>query len=131
MATQTFFSSIPLLTFWPLHSPCLICCCLATSIFPLYCFSFGCQTGLQVFYMTPGLIFWFIVVSSVFHLFSFLDGSSLLAPMPTKFHHCLQAWIHSTLAMPGSRPLPFILEVLCIVVSTQNTLSSFIRIIVG
>ena len=39
--------------------------------------------------------------------------------MPTKFHHHLQAWIHSTLATP---PLPLTLEVLHIMGSTQNTL---------
>ena len=43
------------------------------------------------FYMTPALLFWFIVVSSVFHLFSFLDRSSPIPTMPTKFHHHLQA----------------------------------------
>ena len=67
---------------------------------------FGYQTGLQVFDVTPALPYWYIVVSSVFQLFSFLDRSSLIPTMPTKFHHHLQAWIHSTPVNPGSRPLP-------------------------
>ena len=73
----------------------LLCNLIFTSSMILSWLSFGYQKGLQVFYMTPALCFWFIVVSSVFHLFSFLDRSSLISTMPTKFHHCLQAWIHS------------------------------------
>ena len=37
--------------------------------------------------------------------FSFLDRSSPIPAMPTKFHHHLQAWIHSMPVTPGSRPL--------------------------
>ena len=57
--------------------------------------------------MTPALLFWFIVVSSGFHLFPFLDRSSPIPTMPTKFHPHLQAWIHSTPVSPSSRPLSF------------------------
>ena len=72
-----------------------------------------------------------VVVSSVFQLFSFLDRSSLIPTMPTKFHHHLQAWIHSMPITPGLRPLHFSLEVLHIMVFTQNSHSSFVRIAVG
>ena len=61
---------------------------------------------MQVFYVTPALHFWFIVVSSVFQLFSSLDSFSAIPRMPTKFHHHLQAWLHSMLISPGSRCLP-------------------------
>ena len=61
---------------------------------------------IQVFYITPRLRFWFIVVSSVLQLFSFQDRSSPIPPTPTKFHHHLSAWIHSTPVTPGPRPFP-------------------------
>ena len=68
------------------------------------CLSFRYQTGMRIFYVTPSLIFWFIVVSSVFPLFSSLDRFSLI-PTTSKFDQQLQAWIHSTQVTPGSRPL--------------------------
>ena len=46
----------------------------------------------------------FFCFSTLF--FSFLDRSSLIPTMPTKFHHHLQAWIHSIPVTPGCRPLP-------------------------
>ena len=83
----------------------LLCNLSSTSLTPLSWLSFRYQTGMQVFYITPALIFWFIVVSSVIQVFSFLDRFSLIPPTPTKFHHHLIAWIHSMPVTPGSRPL--------------------------
>ena len=83
----------------------LLCNLNFTSSTPLSWLSFGYQTGIQAFYITPVLNFWFIVVSSVFQLFSSLDRFSPITSMPTKFHHHLQAWIHSMLVTPGSRSL--------------------------
>ena len=50
--------------------------------------------------------FWFIVVSSVFQLFSSLDRVSLILTIPTKFHQQLQPWIQSSPVTRGSRPIP-------------------------
>ena len=61
---------------------------------------------MRVFYITPALMFWFIVVSSIFQLFSFLDRFSQFPPTPPKFHRLLLAWIHSTKVTSGSQPLP-------------------------
>ena len=83
----------------------LLCNLNFTSSALLSWLSFRYQTGMQVFYVTPALIFWFIDVSSVFQLFSFLNRSSSNPPMPTKFHHHLQVWIYSMLLTTGSRPL--------------------------
>ena len=100
------FSNVPLSAFlatvFIVLNLLLLCNLNFTSSMILSWLSFGYQKGLQVFYMTPALCFWFIVVSSVFHLFSFLDRSSLISTMPTKFNHCLQAWIHSIPVTPGS-----------------------------
>ena len=109
MATQKDFSTIPLLTFLALvfimANLLLLCHINFTSSTPFSWFFFGYQTGMQVFYIAPALCFWFVVVSSVFQLFSFLDRFSLIPPTPTKFHHHLNEWIHSMLVTPGSRPL--------------------------
>ena len=100
MATQNFFSTIPLLTFlafaFTMVSLLLLCNLNFTSSTPLSWHAFRYQTGMQVFYITPASSFWFIVVSSVFQLFSSLDRFSPIPTMSTKFHYHLQAWIHST-----------------------------------
>ena len=133
MATQKVFSTVSLLTFLAIAFTMLNLLLLFNLNFMssmiLSWLSFRHQTGLQVFYVTPALPFWFIVVSSVFHLFYFLDGSSPIPTTPTKFHHHLQAWIHSIPQVQN--PSLITLEVLCIVVFTHNTHSSFIRITIG
>ena len=93
--------------------------------------SFEYQTGMQVFYVTPAILFWYIVVSSVFQLFSFLDRSSLTPTMPTKFYHHLQAWIHSTPVTPGSRPLSLYFGGATHCGFHPKYPSSFIRITIG
>ena len=109
----------------------LLCNLNFTSSTLLSWLSFSYQTGMQVFYVTPALVFWFVVVSSVFQLFSSLDRFSLIPTTSTNFRHHLQAWIHSTLVTQVPEPFPITLEVLHIMGSTQNTLSSFIKIAVG
>ena len=101
------FLPIPLLTVLALAFLNLLLLCNLTfmSSTLLSWVSFGYQTGMQVFYFTPALLFFYIVVSSVFQLLSSLDRFSPLPPMPTNFHQQLQAWIHSTPVTPGSRPL--------------------------
>ena len=87
--------------------PCIDHVKFATSSSCLLQFSLGSPLDTrQVFYITPALLCWFIVVSSVLHLFSFLDRSSLIPTMPTKVHHHIQGWIHSMPVTPCSRPLP-------------------------
>ena len=95
------------------------------------CLSFGYQTGMQVFYVTPALGFGFIVVSSVFHLLAFLDRSSPIPTMPTKFHHHFQASIHSTPVTPGSRHLPLHFGRTTHCGFHPKHPSSFIRITIG
>ena len=125
-ATQKCSSTIHLLAFLALAftmvNLLLLCNIKFTSSTSLSWLSFRYQTGMQVFYITPALCFWFIVVSSVFQLFSFLDRFSLIPPTLTKVHHHLNAWIHSPPVTPGSRPLPLTLEALHAMGSTQNTL---------
>ena len=41
--------------------------------------------------------------------------------MPTKLHHHLQAWSHSTPVTSGFQPLHFALEVLHVMGSTHNS----------
>ena len=109
MATKNVFSTIPLLTFLALAfttvNLLLLCSISFTSSTSLSWLYYGYQTGMQVFYIASALWFWFIVISSVFQLYSFLDRFSLIPPTPTKLHHPLNAWIHSTLINPDSRPL--------------------------
>ena len=75
-----FFSTVPLLTFVALAlnmvNLLLLCNLNFTSSTPLSCLSFSYPRGMQVFYITPALSFWFIIVSSVFQLFSSLDRFS-------------------------------------------------------
>ena len=108
-ATQNVSSTNPLLTFLALAftvlNLLLLCNLNSTSSMLLSWLSFSYQTGMQVFYITPPLNFSFIVVSSVFQLFSTLDRFSPIPTTPIKFHHHLQAWIHSTLVTPDSRLL--------------------------
>ena len=85
---------------------------------------------MQIFYVTPALSFWFIVVSSVIQLFPFLDMLSPIPPIPTKFHHHLNAWIHTMPVTPGST-LSLALEALHIMGSTQNGPSSVIKMTIG
>ena len=104
------FSTIPLLKFLALAftvvNSLLLCNLNFTSVTPLSCVSFGYQTDMQIFYVTPALSFWFIVVSSVIQLFPFLDMLSPIPPIPTKFHHHLNAWIHTMPVTPGSTLSP-------------------------
>ena len=97
MATKTFSGIVPLHTFFALAftmvNLLLLCNLNFTSSMLLSWLLFGYQTGMQVFYITPALCFWFIVLSSVFQLFSFLDRFSLIPLMFTKFHQKQQAWI--------------------------------------
>ena len=95
--------------FVPLHSLQLLCGSFATLFSAILCLLLGSlwiSDRHRVFYITPVLMFWFIVVSSIFQLFSFLDRFSQLPPTPTKFHHHLCTWIHSTLVTSGSQSLP-------------------------
>ena len=99
MATQNIFSTILLLTFLALAFTVLNLLLLGNLNFPssmlLSWLSVGHQTVMRVFYVTPALRFWFIVVFSVFHLFSSLDRFSPIPTKPTPFHQQLQAWIES------------------------------------
>ena len=104
MAPQHIFSTIPLLTFLA----------LAFTTFHLLQFSTGSPSDARQVCKHSSLTF---LVYCCFFCFSplfLLNRSSLIPPMPTKFHHCLQARIHSTLVSPGSRPLP-----LCFGVTTH------------
>ena len=129
------FSALSLCSHFPLSlamvNLLLLCNLNFTSSTLLSWLSFSYQTGMQVFYVTPALVFWFVVVSSVFQLFSSLDRFSLIPTTSTNFRHHLQAWIHSTLVTQVPEPFPITLEVLHIMGFTQNTLSSFIKIAVG
>ena len=84
MATKIFFSTVPLLTFLALAftvvNLLLLCNINFTSSTSLTWLSYRYQTDMQVFYITPALLFWFIVVSSVFQLFFFLDRFSPIPP---------------------------------------------------
>ena len=99
MVTQKFFNTIPLLTFLALAFTMVNLLLLCNLNFPssmlVSWLSFGHQTDMRAFYVTPAFLSWFIVVSSIIQLFSFLNRSSLIPTMPTKFHQQLQAWIHS------------------------------------
>ena len=114
MAAQNFFSTVPSLTFLDLAftkvNLLLFFNLNSTSSTPLSWLSFGYQTCMQVFYITPALQFWFIVVSCVFQLFSFLDRFPPISPTPTKFHHHSNAWIDSMPVTPShprfQTPLP-------------------------
>ena len=109
MATRNLFCPIPLLTFFALAFTVLNLLLLCNLNFPssmlLSWLSFGYQTGMQVFYIAPALIFWIIVASSVFQLFSSLDRFSLIPTTPTEVHQELQPCIHAMPVTPGSRPL--------------------------
>ena len=66
-----------------------------------------------------------------FHLFSCLDMSSLIPLYPPSF---IIVYKHGSILCQSQQvtdPYTCALEVLCIMVSTKNTLSSFIRITIG
>ena len=96
MASQKFSTTILLLTVLALAftkvNLLLLCDINFTSSTPFSWLFFGHETGIQVLFITP---VFFIVVSSVFQCLSFLDKFSPIPPTSNKFHHHLNAWIHS------------------------------------
>ena len=88
----------------------------------LSCLSFRCQTGLRVFYMTPALHFWYIVVLMLFTSFFLLTGLHHLPLCPPSFIIVYKpgSILYWSAQVPD--PSPFASEVICIIVSTKYTL---------
>ena len=109
MATQTFFSTIPLLTFSALAftviTLLLLCNINFSSSTSLSWLSFRYQMACKSSTSLQPYVFDLLLSPLFFTSSLFWTGFTLIPPTPTKFHHHLGAWIHSTPVSPGSRPL--------------------------